>query len=249
MRNTVDILGVSIDNVGMQDVLSTITSFLKEGKNKVVFTPNSEIIMLAKDDPEIRNILNGADLSIPDGIGVVYASKIMGKPLPERVTGFDTMQNLLGIGSNGSITFYLFGAKPGVAQEAKERLKAKYPQINILGTHDGYFNDQQGKNIISEINKLKPDVLFVALGAPKQEKWIIENKNNLNVKVCMGIGGCFDIIAGRTKRAPKIYQKLGLEWFYRFIKEPSRWRRMLKLPQFGLTVMWNRLREKKKRSE
>lgn len=241
MRETIDIFGVLIDKVDTNSTLERIKEFINGNEAKAVFTPNSEMIMIAKNDPELKNVLNSADLSLGDGIGVVLASRILGRSLPERVTGTDTMMNLFKLGSNGSISFYLFGAAPGVADLAVEKLKEMYPKINIVGTHNGFFNAEEEKNITQEINELAPDVLIVGLGAPKQEKWIYKNKENLKVKVCMGLGGSIDIAAGVVKRAPKIFQKLGLEWFYRFMKRPIyRFKRMLKLPQFGLTVLWAR---------
>lgn len=241
MRETIDIFGVLIDKVDTNSTLERIKEFINGNEAKAVFTPNSEMIMIAKNDPELKNVLNSADLSLGDGIGVVLASRILGRSLPERVTGTDTMMNLFKLGSNGSISFYLFGAAPGVADLAVEKLKEMYPKINIVGTHNGFFNAEEEKNIIQEINELEPDVLIVGLGAPKQEKWIYKNKENLKVKVCMGLGGSIDIAAGVVKRAPKIFQKLGLEWFHRFMKRPIyRFKRMLKLPQFGLTVLWAR---------
>lgn len=245
MRNTVNILDVNIDVLNMSQAIERISDFLKEDCVKTVFTPNSEIIMVAQKDNELKNILNNSDMLIADGIGVVWASRMVGKSIPERVTGFDTMTNLFKEGSDGSISFYLLGGKPGTVEKAHKELLKQYPNINVAGMHHGYFNADEEKEIIKEINDLCPDILLVALGAPKQEKWIYNNKANLCVKVCMGVGGCFDVIAGNVKRAPVVFQRLGLEWFYRLIKEPSRYKRMLKLPQFAITVMLNKF----KRSE
>ena len=242
MRETIDILGVLIDKVNANKSLDIIKGFIEGSETKAVFTPNSEIIMNAKNDPELKSILNSSDLNLGDGIGVVLASRILGRSLPERVTGTDTMMNLFKIGADGAISYYLFGAASGVADLAVEKLKEMYPKINIVGTHNGFFSEEDEKKIIQDINKLSPDILFVGLGAPMQEKWIYKNKAKINVKVCMGIGGSIDIAAGIVKRAPKIFQKLGLEWFHRFAKRPIyRFKRMLKLPQFGLTVLWEAL--------
>lgn len=241
MRQTSDILGVNVDIVKMNEVVEIISEFLKSDSVKTIYTPNSEIIMLAQNDTSLKEVLNTADLLIADGIGVVWASKILGVKIPERVTGFDTMQKLLERGRNGSISFYFLGGEPGIAEKAQLNLESTYPDINILGTHHGYFDSDDNSSIIDEINSLSPDVLLVALGAPRQEKWINKHKHKLNVKVCMGVGGCFDVIAGKVKRAPVIFQKLGLEWFYRLLKQPSRFKRTLKLPQFGIYVVFKKM--------
>lgn len=243
MRETADILGVNINTLNKAQSVDRIMQFIKEPSTKVVFTPNSEIIMIARENEELMNILNSSDLLIADGIGVVWGGRLLGYKIPERVTGFDTMTELLSIGgTNGSVSFYLLGSSEEVIQTTVHNLKNKYPNINILGYHNGYYNQDEEKNIIEDINRLSPDILFVAFGAPKQEKWIYENKENLNVRVCMGIGGCFDTIAGKTKRAPKIFQKLGLEWLHRLIQEPKRIKRMIKLPQFALYVILKRIK-------
>lgn len=242
MRQVVDIMGVNIDSINNQQVIDRILEFIKESTTHMIFTPNSEIIYTTKEDYSLKNILNSADLLIPDGIGVVWASRILGNPIKERITGFDTMSKLFDIGKDGTISFYLFGSSQDVIEKAVENLKNKYPKLNILGFHNGYFDSSSEDAIVNEINSLNPDVLLVALGAPKQEKWIYKNKDALNAKVCMGVGGCFDVIAGKVNRAPLVYQKLGLEWFYRFVKQPSRFFRMLKLPQFGLYIIFIRIK-------
>jgi len=223
----VEILGVKIDNITMEQAVSKVDSFF-DGKTHTVFTPNPEIIMLAQKDEELRKALNNADILLPDGIGVVIGAKLIGKPLPERVAGFDFSCNLL----KTDRTFYLFGAKPGVAEIAAEKLKAQ--GTKIVGTHDGYFNDDT--EIINDINNKKPDILLVCLGAPKQEKWIYKNKDKLNVALCLGVGGTLDVIAGTAKRAPMIYQKLYIEWLYRAVKDPARIPRLMALPHFIIKV-------------
>ena len=223
----VEILGVKIDNITMEQAVNKVSSFF-DGKTHTVFTPNPEIIMLAQKDEELMNALNSADILLPDGIGVVIGSKLIGKPLPERVAGYDFACNLL----NTDRTFYLLGAKPGVAEMAAEKLKMQ--GAKIVGTHDGYFKDDT--EIINDINNKKPDILLVCLGAPKQEKWIYENKDKLNVALCLGVGGTLDVIAGTAKRAPMIYQKLYIEWLYRAVKEPYRIPRLMALPQFIIKV-------------
>ena len=234
----INILGVNVDNVTMESALSKVLSFLEEDSPHAVFTPNSEIIMAAYKDAEFLNELNDASLIIPDGIGVVHASRILKAPLPERVAGFDLASNLIKKLSGGEKSFYFFGGKPGIAEKAKENLLKEYPALNICGMSDGYFDDEKEKLIIEDIKEKKPDVLFVCLGAPKQEKWINKYKHELGTKVIMGIGGSLDVFAGNVERAPEFYRNHGIEWLYRLIKQPSRFGRMLALPKFGLTVFF-----------
>ena len=241
MRQTVDILGINIDTLNKTKALETILAFVGDSSTKIVFTPNSEMIMIAHTDDELKTTLNSSDLLIADGIGIVWASKILGYSIPERVTGYDTMSELFKIGNKGSFSFYLLGSSQEVIERTVHNLKTMYTELNILGYHNGYFDSIEEINIIEEINKLKPDILFVALGAPKQEKWIYRNKTNINAKVCMGVGGCFDVIAGKVKRAPIFFQKFGLEWLYRLFEQPTRFKRMLKLPQFGLYVIMKKI--------
>ncbi len=214
------------------EALSKCNEFINGNNGNLVVTPNPEIVMRAKDDDEFKKIINEAELVIPDGIGIIKAGNILGTPLKERVAGYDLICNLLEEGSNGSISFYFWGSKPGVALEAKRKIEEKYPNIKILGAHTGYFKEDEEEEIIKEIRKLKPDVLLVGTGAPKQEKIINKYKKEGFFKVGIGCGGSIDVLAGKVKRAPKLFINLHLEWFYRLLKEPSRWRRMLVLPKF-----------------
>ncbi len=241
----IDILGVLVDHVNMEEALSRLTDWLKEDSAHSVFTPNSEIIMVAHKDPDFCKTLNSGDLIVADGIGVVYASKILKYPLPERVAGFDLSSNLIESVKDGNHSLYFFGGKPGVAELAIKNLTEKYPALSVCGYSDGYFDEAKEKLIIEDIQTKKPDVLFVCLGAPKQEKWIAEHKDELGAKIILGVGGSLDVWAGTVERAPEKYQKGGLEWFYRLMKQPSRFFRMLALPKFGLTVLFKGKRVKK----
>lgn len=243
MRKITNILGITVDDITMNDAINKINSFIKSQNFHTVFTPNPEFIMNTRTDSGFKEILNNGNLIIADGSGIVLASRILEGKKIQRVTGFDTVMNLFKLGSDGLISFYILAGGEGVASLAKKNLQEMYPNIKILGTHNGYFwkNNIEEQQVIDEINTLKPDVLFVGMGSPRQEKWIYKNRNNLNAKVAMGIGGCFDIIAGNLKRAPKIFQKLGIEWIYRFILEPSRYKRILKLFRFGLIVIFTRV--------
>lgn len=230
--NRIPVLGVNFDNVNMEEAVEKCMNFLSSDKGNLVVTPNPEIVMKAKDDLEFKKIINEASLVIPDGIGVIKGAKILGTPLKERVPGYDLICNLFEQGKDGSISFYFWGSKPGVAQKAMEKIKEKYPNLRVLGTHTGYFTEEEEKDIVNEIRELKPDVLLAGLGFPKQEKTINKYLNEGMFKIGIGCGGSIDVIAGEVKRAPKLFIKLHLEWFYRLLKQPSRWRRMLVLPKF-----------------
>lgn len=233
----VNVLGVNVDMVNTSEAVDVIMNFLKEDRLHSVFTPNSEIIMKAYKDPGFAGVLNRSDLLTADGIGVVYASKILKKPLSERATGYDMALELMSRIKDTDHTLFLFGGKPGVAEEAEEKLKEKYPGLKISGCRDGYFKPEDEDGIIKEINDSGADIVFVCLGAPKQELWIDKYHDRLKAKVAMGIGGSLDGFSGRAERAPEFYRKHGLEWFYRLKKEPWRYKRMLELPKFALTVL------------
>ena len=237
MRNTVNILGVNVDKVTFDEALNAAEALVNSDGVSAIFTPNPEIIMCARDDEEMREILNSADLCTADGIGVVYGSKILGDPVPERVAGFDLTCALLERLSKTGDGVFLFGAKPGVAETAKKNLEEKYPGIVVSGTRNGYFKEADEAEIVAEINKSGAKLLLVCLGAPKQEKWIASHKAELKVNLCMGVGGTLDVLAGAAKRAPEIFIKLNLEWAYRILKNPSRIGRFAALPKFVIEVL------------
>lgn len=238
MKNTVDVLGVSISKVTMKEATQKVREFVKSDSFHSIYTPNPEIVMLAKDDPEFHKILDKADLVVPDGIGVVIASKIKKDPLPERVAGYDLVQSTMKEAVKEGYKYYFFGSKPGISEAAAAKMRETYPGIEIVGTHHGYFKPEDEADIIADINESGANILLVALGAPKQEKWIEANKHLMpNVRVALGVGGSLDVMSGNVKRAPKAFQQLGLEWFYRLIKEPTRFVRMLVLPKFLIKVV------------
>lgn len=236
----VNILGVKVSKHTLDSASDKIIEYITKGdKRKCVFTPNSEIIMMAYRDAEFCNLLNSADILTADGIGVVYASRILKNSITERAAGFDVACKVLEKMAPLGKSVYLFGAKPGVAEAAGEEMMRRYPGIKIAGCSDGYFDEEKQKQIIADINAKKPDLLFVCLGAPKQEKWLNDHKDELDFGVAMGIGGSLDVFAGTAKRAPEFYQKHGIEWLYRLLKQPSRIGRMMDLPKFGFTVLIN----------
>lgn len=238
----VSILDIGIDNVTMKEATKKVEEFVRVGGFHSIYTPNPEIVMIAQEDDEMKAILNEADLVVPDGIGVVIGSRILKTPsLKERVPGYDLVQETMAQAVEKGYKYYFLGSKPGIAQQAKEKMEEKYPEISIVGVRDGYFKEEDIPSILQEINGSKANILLVALGAPKQEKWINKYKDQLPfVRVAIGVGGALDGMAGVVKRAPVIYQKLGLEWFYRLIKQPSRWKRMMLLPLFLVKVLQRR---------
>lgn len=232
MRERVEIVGIQIDNVNLDEAAGILLEYLDMDICSMVFTPNSEILLEAVKNRELEGALNGGQLVVPDGIGVVIASKFYGTPVKERVAGFDLMMRLMEIADSKGKSIYLLGGKPGVAEEAAIKLTEIYSRLIIAGTRDGYFGSDDEEKIISEINNSNADILLAALGAPKQEKFIYKNRNELKVRIAMGVGGSLDVLAGKAKRAPEFYQKAGLEWFYRLMKEPRRIGRIMKLPKF-----------------
>ncbi len=233
----VNILGVNVDMVTISEATHKIIDFLGEDKLHCVYTPNSEIIMEAYRNQDFNKILNDADLLTADGIGVVYAAKYLKKPIKERAAGYDVAKLLLQKISYTNHKLFLFGGKPGVGDLAKKNMQKDYPGLNIVGVRNGYFTDDEEEEIINEINSSGADLLFVCLGAPRQEKWIHKNREKLKVRVAMGVGGSIDVFAGTVQRAPDFFCKTGLEWFYRLMKEPWRAKRMMDLPRFAMTVI------------
>lgn len=237
MPEKVDIHGVMIDNVTMSEALDRVLSMLKGQTPQKIFTPNSEIIMQATREPELKHILNSAELVVPDGAGVILASRIMKNELKEKVSGIDLVKKILLNTEKRSTSFFIFGGKPGVAEKASVKILSDYPKAKILGYRNGYFDENEVPGIIKQINESKAEILLVGLGAPKQEKWIHQYAGELNCKVLMGIGGSIDVFAGTVKLAPEFMRKAGLEWLYRLIREPKRAKRMLDLPRFILLTL------------
>lgn len=223
-----EILGIRFDNLTRQEAAQCGRQLLQEDSYHYVVTPNPEFILAAEQDPDFRNALNGADLVLPDGVGVVYSARIMGTPLKERVPGIEFATDMLACLHEMGGRLYLLGAKPGVAEEAGRRIAKQYPNLVVCGTHDGYFKDEEA--VLLNVAAARPDLLFVCLGAPKQEKWMVRWGKHSGARLAIGLGGCLDVFAGRAERAPERWQKLGLEWAYRLTKEPKRIGRMAKLP-------------------
>lgn len=234
----VKILGIRIDMVDQEEAFKRFLTLIKRERTAAtIYTPNSEIVMMAQKDDVLREILYNGDLVVPDGIGLIYASKIHQLGLTERVAGIELMDRMLKFCHSTKQSIYLLGAKEETCALAAEKISELYQNIDIKGFHSGYFNEEEELAIIDDINALKPDILFVALGAPKQEKWIDAHKKILNCKIAMGVGGALDVYSGTVKRAPKLFRNTGFEWLYRLMTNPTRFKRMLSLPHFMLKVL------------
>lgn len=236
MNEKVDILGVKVDAVTMSEAVDIVQNFIDKKNPSIIATANAEMILNATHDEDLKKILNSAELVVPDGAGTVWAAHYLGKKMPERVAGYDLVQELMKVAAKKSQKIFLFGAAPGVAEKAKQKAEKLYSGIKIVGVRNGFFTQDDELEIISQIKNSSPDILLAALGVPKQEKWLANHKNILNVPVSIGVGGTFDVMAGIVKRAPLWMQKAKLEWLYRAIKQPSRVGRLIALPKFVLKV-------------
>jgi N-acetylglucosaminyldiphosphoundecaprenol N-acetyl-beta-D-mannosaminyltransferase len=253
LADKVDILGSEISRVDLDMAIKKIEGFISDARKHFVVLPAVHTVLLARKDSELRQAHNSADLAPADGVPLIWASKLLGKPIQGRVTGLDLLPRFCEIAAKKGYTFFLMGAGPGVAQKLASVLMSQYPGLKIAGTYTPPFCDefstQENDRIISEVNTKKPDLLWVSLTSPKQQKWVFRNIENLNVKVAIAIGGAFDVCCGNVKRAPVWMRNNGLEWFYRFLQEP---RRLFKryfvdaLPFFPLILLqrskliWNR---------
>jgi N-acetylglucosaminyldiphosphoundecaprenol N-acetyl-beta-D-mannosaminyltransferase len=238
------ILGVRVDRLSQHETLDQIDQLIiryREGDGHIhcqqVVTVNTEFIMEAQHNTIFRQCINQATIVVADGMGVVWATRFLGTPVPERVTGTDTLVALAQLCADKEYALYLLGAAPGVAEIAGERLKQLAPGLRIVGYFAGSPSPQEEDEIIERIHEAHPDVVCVAYGAPAQELWIRRNLSRLSAAVAMGVGGAYDFLSGRRVRAPRFMQRAGLEWLYRLYHEPWRWRRMLAIPRFILLIL------------
>ena len=236
----IDVMGLKFDSMTMDEALSRAEALLRGDKAAYVVTPNAEIAYEALHDGQLREMLNGADLMLPDGAGVVLASKLLSKPVKQKVAGVDFAAGLLGILERNGQSLYLLGGKPGIGELAAQKMLEAHPQLRIAGIADGYFQDEAP--VIAKINASGADALFVCLGAPKQERFMVQHQQELHVHLMAGLGGSLDAFAGTVQRAPAWMIRLNLEWLYRLIREPKRFRRMLRLPKYLWAVMLKRIR-------
>lgn len=230
-----DILGANVCVTSYDELKHAVYNDYKEGRKVFLVAINPEKILKARKDEKLMNLLNNATYQIADGVGIIYASRIQKGQIKSRVTGIDSMEMLCELSNDKGLKIFLYGAKPEVVKAAKDKLEEKYKNISITGYIDGYVQDND--KVIEEINKSKADIVFVAMGSPKQEYWIVENMDKVSPTIFQGVGGTFDVISGRIKRAPRWMQKMGLEWFYRLVKEPKRIGRQIKLFSF-LGLCW-----------
>ena len=230
----IDVLGVGFDNLTMTEAVERGMELVRSPGPHYVVTPNPEIVEVCREDSGARAAVNGADLVLPDGIGVVKGAAMLGTPLKEKTPGIEFAAGLMGKMAETGKSLYLLGAKPGVAELAAQRLKTQYPGLNIAGTHDGYFKEDGP--VTDAIRASGADCVFVCLGAPKQELWMAKNGPATGARLLCGLGGSLDVFAGTVERAPRFWSDHGLEWFYRLCKEPRRIGRMMKLPLFLVHV-------------
>jgi N-acetylglucosaminyldiphosphoundecaprenol N-acetyl-beta-D-mannosaminyltransferase len=236
-NNRLKILGVPFDTYDVGELVRRIEESLKSDHTKTIFSVNPEKIMAARRDPRLSAALVDSDFLIPDGIGTIIGAKLLYKKRIPRITGIGLMEVLLNIAEKKGSRVYIFGSKPEVNSKAILELKKNYPSLFIAGSSHGYVQEEKCDILINDINRVNSDILFVGLGSPKQEKWVHRYKRLLRVRLCMGIGGSLDVVAGDIARSPHFYQVAGLEWFYRLIKEPKRFQRQLVLPRFVFELL------------
>lgn len=236
-----NILGINVSVTTYEELKNNVIKDIENNKKSFIVAINPEKILKARKDNDLKSLLNKATYQIPDGIGVIYASKLKRGNIKSRITGIDSMEMLCSLSNEKKYKIFMYGAKKETVEKAKDALEQKYKGINIVGIMDGYEKDE--KKIINAINKSKADIIFVALGSPKQELWITKNMNKLCPKIYQGVGGSFDVFSGNVKRAPKWMQKSGLEWLYRLIKDPKRIFRQVKLFKFLLIIIFKKDKE------
>ena len=228
------IMGIEYANATLEEIADECFSFTASREAKVVVTPNGEIAERAYKDSAFGEVISAADIAVPDGVSVKLAAKRCGTPIKERVPGIELANELIRRLDVSGGNLFLFGGAEGVAEDAAVNISAEHPRITISGKCNGYFDNDA--DIIAQINSASPDVLFVCLGSPKQEEWMIANRGKISCGVMLGLGGTLDVLAGKVKRAPAFWRKIGCEWLYRTIKQPSRIKRIVKIPVFVLSA-------------
>ena len=240
--DSVRVLGLRVDRLSMPQTLEMIEEYIRDRKApRHIVTADASMVVTARNEPELKEIVDKADLVTPDGAGILWHSRLLGKLILHKVSGVDLVAEVCRLSAEKGYRVYFLGAAPGVAEEAAENLRKRYPGAQIVGTHDGYFNAAEEPGVVEEIKKANADVLFVAFGIPKQEKWITRYKSELNVPVSAGIGGSFDVYSGRVKRAPVAMQRTGFEWLYRLWCNPKKIGKVMTLPRFAMLTIRERL--------
>jgi N-acetylglucosaminyldiphosphoundecaprenol N-acetyl-beta-D-mannosaminyltransferase len=240
----IELLGLKINRLQMSEALAEISRFVSEGKPHHVVTADASMVVLARKDHELHKIVLAADLVTPDGAGILWASRLLGCPIKNKVSGVDLVEQLCRVSCETGLRLFFLGAGPGVAEAASENLKQKYPGANIVGTRHGFFQPDEESSLVQQIAETKPDVLFVAFGIPKQEKFIDRNKAALGASVSIGVGGSFDVYSGLVKRAPVWMQNAGLEWIYRLSQNPKKIGKVMTLPKFACIAIKAKLSKK-----
>ncbi|MBO8142323.1 MAG: WecB/TagA/CpsF family glycosyltransferase [Firmicutes bacterium] len=221
----------------MAEAVGRCEGLILRRRPATVVTVNPELIMHAARNPGVARAVREADLVVPDGIGVVWASRVFGRPVPERVPGVELAGALLGLAAARGFRVFLLGAEPGVAEEAARRAKRRHPRLVVAGVHHGYFGPEQEPAVLDLIRRARPDIVLVGMGAPRQELWIARHRHRWSVPLAVGVGGTLDVLSGRVARAPRWMQRAGLEWLYRLLRQPARIRRAAALPRFALKVL------------
>lgn len=234
------IFGIGVDRVSMSAAARWALEAVNNRTPKTIITLNPEMVERAQRDPEFSDTLDKADLVVADGAGIVWACGLLDEGVPERVPGIDLMLEIVRLGAADGLRVYLLGAKPGIARKASKALTERYPGLDVVGSHHGYFDSSEEPDILNHIRETAPDVLFVGIGGGKGEKWCKSHKHNLRIPLSMGVGGSFDVVAGCVKRAPGWLQRANLEWLYRLIRQPSRIGRQTTLLAFALRVLKQR---------
>lgn len=233
----INLLGAAVNGLGMEQFLERISLFIEGRKPCFLITLNPELLYRAQYEKDLLAMINRAHLVTADGVGIVWAARVSGRPVPERVTGIDLMIRLLERAAGKGWRVFFLGSRPGVAEAAARQAIAKFPGLQVAGTHHGYFSDEESNDVIGKIKNASPQLLFVALGSPRQERWIDQHLSRLGDMVCLGVGGSLDVLSGNVRRAPEWLRRLNLEWLGRLVSDPGRWRRMLVLPKFAFIVL------------
>jgi len=236
--NSIELLGLKVNRLTMDEALAAIIGFVEERTPCHVVTADASMVVLAGEDADLKRIVRNADLVTPDGAGILWASKLLGVRISNKVSGVDLVEKLCMESSKTGLRLFFLGAGPEVAATAAKKLIEKYPGAQIVGTRNGYFKADEEASIVQTITDAKPDILFVAFGIPKQEKFIDRYKADLAVPVCIGVGGSFDVYSGLVKRAPVWMQNAGLEWIFRLYQNPKKISKVMTLPRFALLALW-----------
>jgi N-acetylglucosaminyldiphosphoundecaprenol N-acetyl-beta-D-mannosaminyltransferase len=241
---TVSILGVKVHRLTMESAIAAAEEFITTGKPHIIVTADASGVVLAQKDEEFKAIVEKADMVTPDSAGMLWAARSFGTPLPERVSGIDVAQNLCALAARRGYTLFMLGAAPGVADAAAENLKKMHPGLKIVGIQDGFFTDDTA--VVQKVRESGAQILFVAMGIPKQEKWIVKYLDQLGVSLAIGLGGSFDVFSGNVKRAPEWMRKRGLEWVYRLANNPKKISKVATLPKFLMLVVKEKILGRKR---